>query len=111
MTFLFAHYAWVPLVATIYVLSAYVSLRVNHEEGFRWFIASWLMGFIPARTLVGRYRRSLGLDGVVFDFSMTAAYLVGIYTFSHTWGTLRPVNGLGVGLVLAGLVCMRWGRA
>jgi hypothetical protein len=103
-----SYYIWTPLVALLYVLQAFLTVKTNLYGG-KW---TWIMLFfsvLPPWVLISRHSKNLVLDAMIFDAILVIAYSFGLLHFTNSWAKFEWYNWLGFGMMILGVFVFKKG--
>lgn len=100
---------WITLCIIYYSFAAWLSKKLNDDpECWRWFwmlVGIQILGIWP---LVAKYSKNLVFDAMLFDFILLIVYWSTLF-FLGAGKNMTPMQGVAVGIILAGLLMYKLG--
>lgn len=104
------HYFWWPVcVVLLYSAHAYMSFLNKGATGWKPFLAVWGIGLLitPLWATISRVSKNLMFDGMLFDVLLFITYAVSFMLLEKHYVTFKPLNYIGIVLVLIGMLLIK----
>lgn len=100
------YWIWVPVEITLYVIVAYFSKINNDCKSIKTFIFIIALGCLPLWAFIAPDSKHLAFDMLLYDSILTIT-MTATLIFLTRKSNLKPINYLGIILVIAGFILMK----
>jgi hypothetical protein len=102
---------WVPILIASSILTAYLSFKSHQSKDLIWSVLLGLLNIFPLWALIVRNSRTIVLDGLVYDITLTVVYTAAILYFTSGHLSMTMIQWISVGIIVCGLIVFKLGAA
>ena len=101
-------YWWVPVIALISILSAFITIKSNVHGGI-WVFIVLLSSINPAWAWITRISKDIVFDSFIYDITASIFYTVALLYFSNSFHKFSSIQYVSILIILFGMLLFKRG--